>query len=111
MKKWALITGATAGIGAAFARHLAAEGYNLVLNARTLSALEERAQSLRNEFSVEVEILQADLASECEKVEHYLQSHEIEVLINNAGFGLNQSFLASPIEEEERVLAVLVRAP
>lgn len=111
MKKWALITGATAGIGAAFARHLAAEGYNLVLNARTLSALEERAQSLRNEFSVEVEILQADLANECEKVEHYLQSHEIEVLINNAGFGLNQSFLASPIEEEERVLAVLVRAP
>jgi short-subunit dehydrogenase len=111
VKKWALITGATAGIGAAFARLLAAEGYNLILNARTLSALEERAQSLRNEFSVEVEILQADLASECEKVEHYLQSHEIEVLINNAGFGLNQSFLASPIEEEERVLAVLVRAP
>jgi short-subunit dehydrogenase len=111
MKKWALITGATVGIGDAFARHLAAQGYDLVINARSLDKLNERAEYLRTTFGVEVEVLAADLAIDCERVESYIASHEIEVLINNAGFGLNQSFLASSIEDEERVLDVLVRAP
>jgi short-subunit dehydrogenase len=111
MKEWALITGATVGIGDCFARHLASEGFNLIINARSKDKLEERAEFLRKSYGVEVIVLAADLATECEKVEDYIQSHEIEVLINNAGFGLNQSFLASPIEEEQRVLDVLVRAP
>ncbi len=111
MKKWALITGATVGIGDCFARHLASEGFNLIINARSKDKLEERAEFLRKSYGVEVIVLAADLATECEKVEDYIQSHEIEILINNAGFGLNQSFLASPIEEEQRVLDVLVRAP
>ena len=111
MKKWALITGASVGIGDCFARLLAAEGYNLVINARSKDKLEERAEFLRKSYNIEVEVLAADLAIECEKVERYIASHEIDVLINNAGFGLNQSFLSSPIEEEQRVLDVLVRAP
>jgi hypothetical protein len=111
MKKWALITGASVGIGDCFARLLADEGYNLVINARSKDKLEERAEFLRKTYGIEVEVLAADLATECEKVESYIKSHEIEVLINNAGFGLNQSFLSSPIEEEQRVLDVLVRAP
>ena len=111
MKKWALITGATVGIGECFSRLLAAEGYNLVINARSLDKLEERAESLRSKFGVEVVILQCDIASECEKVENYIHNHEIEVLVNNAGFGLNQSFLSSSIADEEKVLDVLVRAP
>jgi short-subunit dehydrogenase len=111
MKKWALITGASVGIGDCFARLLAAEGYNLVINARSKDKLEERAEFLRKTYNIEVEVLAADLAIDCEKVESYIASHEIEVLINNAGFGLNQSFLSSPIEEEQRVLDVLVRAP
>ena len=111
MKKWALITGASVGIGDCFARLLASEGYNLVINARSKDKLEERAEFLRKSYNIEVEVLAADLATECEKVESYIESHEIEVLINNAGFGLNQSFLSSPIEEEQRVLDVLVRAP
>ena len=111
MKKWALITGATVGIGDCFARLLATEGYNLVINARNAEKLNERAEFLRSTFGVEVEVLPADLAVECEKVEKYISTHEIEVLVNNAGFGLNQSFLSSSIEDEERVLDVLVRAP
>jgi short-subunit dehydrogenase len=111
MKKWALITGASVGIGDCFARLLASEGYNLVINARSKDKLEERAEFLRKSYNIEVEVLAADLATECEEVESYIESHEIEVLINNAGFGLNQSFLSSPIEEEQRVLDVLVRAP
>lgn len=111
MKKWALITGATVGIGDCFARLLAAEGYNLVINARNAEKLNERAEFLRSTFGIEVEVLPADLAVECKKVEKYISSHDIEVLVNNAGFGLNQSFLSSAIEDEERVLDVLVRAP
>jgi short-subunit dehydrogenase len=111
VKKWALITGASVGIGDCFARLLASEGYNLIINARSRDKLEERAEYLRKTYNVEVEVLAADLATECEKVESYIASHEIEVLVNNAGFGLNQSFLASPIDEEQRVLDVLVRAP
>ena len=110
-KKWALITGATVGIGDSFARLLAGKGFNLVINARSKDKLEERAEFLRKTFNIEVIVLAADLAKECEKVEEYLAGHEIEVLVNNAGFGLNQSFLSSPIEEEQRVLDVLVRAP
>lgn len=111
MKKWALITGASVGIGDCFARLLASEGYNLVINARSKDKLEERAEFLRKSYKIEVVVLAADLATECEAVESYIESHEIEVLINNAGFGLNKSFLSSPIEEEQRVLDVLVRAP
>jgi short-subunit dehydrogenase len=111
VKKWALITGASVGIGDCFARLLASEGYNLVINARSRDKLEERAEFIRKTYNVEVEVLAADLATECEKVESYIATHEIEVLVNNAGFGLNQSFLASPIDEEQRVLDVLVRAP
>lgn len=111
MKKWALITGATVGIGDCFARLLASEGFNLVINARSADKLEERAAFLRDKYQVEVVVLAADLATDCEKVENYIATHEIEVLVNNAGFGLNQSFLASSIEDEERVLDVLVRAP
>jgi len=111
VKKTALITGATVGIGASFARLMAKEGFDLVINARSVDKLEESASALRSEFGVEVTVLAADLATECEKVEAFIESHEIEVLINNAGFGLNQSFLASAREDEERVLDVLVRAP
>ena len=111
MKKWALITGATVGIGEAFTRVLAAEGYNLVINARSVDALEERAASLRSAYPIEVVVLAADLATQCEKVEKYIEEHEIEVLVNNAGFGLNQSFLLSERDDEQRVLDVLVRAP
>lgn len=111
MKKWALITGASVGIGDCFARLLASEGFNLIINSRDESKLNERANFLRNAYGVEVVVLAADLARDCEKVEMYIAENEIEVLVNNAGFGLNQSFLASKIEDEEQVLDVLVRAP
>ena len=111
MKKWALITGATVGIGDAFARLLAAKGYNLIIIARSVDKLEERATFLRTTYGIEVVVLPADLARDCEKVENYIKKNEIEVLVNNAGFGLNQSFLQSSIDDEEQVLDVLVRAP
>ena len=113
MKKWALVTGATAGIGESFTRLLAAKGYNLVLVARDEVRLHERAAGLKENFGAESVVIVADLATEagCAKVEDFIKANEIEVLINNAGFGINKAFTMSDLEKEEEVLKVLVRTP
>ena len=113
MKKWALVTGATAGIGESFTRLLAAKGFNLVLVARDEARLHERAAGLKENFGAESVIIVADLATEagCAKVEDYIRANEIEVLINNAGFGINKAFTMSDLAKEEEVLKVLVRTP
>ena len=111
MAQIALITGATVGIGDSFARLLASEGYNLIINARDGVKLNERAEFLRSTYGVEVTVFAADLSTDCEKVEALIKSTHIDVLINNAGFGIKQSFLKSDLADEQRVLDVLVRAP
>jgi len=113
MKKWALVTGATAGIGESFTRLLAAKGFNLVLVARDEPRLHERAAGLKENFGAESVVIVADLATEagCAKVEDYIRANEIEVLINNAGFGINKAFTMSDLAKEEEVLKVLVRTP
>jgi short-subunit dehydrogenase len=113
MKKWALVTGATSGIGESFTRLLAAKGFNLVLVARDEARLHERAAGLKENFGAESVVIVADLATEagCAKVEDYIRANEIEVLINNAGFGINKAFTMSDLAKEEEVLKVLVRTP
>lgn len=113
MKKWALVTGATAGIGESFTRLLAAQDFNLVLIARDEARLHERAAGLKEKFGAESVVIVADLATEagCAKVEDYIRANEIEVLINNAGFGINKAFTISDLAKEEEVLKVLVRTP
>ena len=113
MKKWALVTGATAGIGESFTRLLAAQDFNLVLVARDEVRLHERAAGLKEKFGAESVVIVADLATEagCAKVEDYIRANEIEVLINNAGFGINKAFTMSDLAKEEEVLKVLVRTP
>ena len=111
----ALVTGATAGIGAAFAELLASESHDLVIVARDLPRLNQRADQWRGKFGVEVEVIQADLSrdEDIRRIELRLQniSRPIEVLINNAGFGINKSFTSSDIAEEIALLDVLVTAP
>jgi uncharacterized protein len=108
----ALITGATAGIGAVFADRLAREGQDLVLVARDEARLAETAERLRRFYAVEVEVLPADLAdgAGCAKVEQRLadQARPVDLLINNAGLGLRTRFLDSDVDDEERMLRVLV---
>ena len=113
MKKWALVTGATSGIGESFTRLLATKGFNLVLVARDEARLHERAAGLKEKFGAESVVIVADLATEvgCAKVEDYIRANEIEVLINNAGFGINKAFTRSDLAKEEEVLKVLVRTP
>jgi short-subunit dehydrogenase len=110
----ALVTGATAGIGYAFARRLAAEGHGLVLVAREASRLEEVAAILHQRYRVDVETLPADLCDreQTERVADRLRdcTRPIDILVSNAGFPGGKSFLAADISEEERMLYVLVRA-
>lgn len=113
MKSWALVTGATAGIGESFARLLAANNYNIILVARDVKRLEERAAFLRSTFGVETVVIKADLSTDagCSAVEDYIGANEVDVLINNAGFGINKAFTASALSAEEGLLNVLVRTP
>ena len=111
----ALVTGATAGIGESFTRLLASKGYDLVLVARDKKRLQERAKSLSKKYKINVEILQADLSvpAQLARVEKRLSNSKkpIEVLVNNAGFGIKDSFLVSSIEDELLLIDVLARAP
>jgi short-subunit dehydrogenase len=113
MSKWAMVTGATAGIGESFTRVLAREGFNIVLVARDLERMKERAATLESQFSIQTAIVQADLATDdgCAKVERYITDNQIEVLINNAGFGINKAFSMSELNSEQQLLDVLVRTP
>lgn len=113
MNSWALVTGATAGIGESFSLLLASHKYNIVLVARDLPRLQERAQGLEEKFGVKTHVIQADLATNegCLKVENYILENQIDVLINNAGFGTNKSFTMSTLEIEQQLLDVLVRTP
>ena len=113
MSKWALVTGATAGIGESFSRMLASKGFNIALVARDEARLHERAAGLREKYGVQTFVLPADLATDsgCAAVEEYIKEFEIEVLINNAGFGINKPFTASALDAEQDLLDVLVRTP
>ena len=113
MQSWALVTGATAGIGESFTRLLAQNGYNLVLVARDLPRLQERATALENKFDISTVVLQADLSTDegCSMIEQYIRDNQIDVLINNAGFGINKAFTVSQLDAEQALLDVLVRTP
>jgi short-subunit dehydrogenase len=113
MAQWALVTGATVGIGESFTRLLASKGYNIALVARDEVRLHERAGELREKYGIQTFVLPADLATKSgvKSVEKYIQSYEIEVLINNAGFGINKAFAASDLGDEQDLLNVLVRTP
>ena len=110
----ALVTGASAGIGRAFAERLARNGTDLVLVARDRARLEELARGLRGQHGVAVEVLVADLADRdatglvCDRLAD--RNRPVDLLVNNAGLGLQRSFLDNDLAAEEVALDVMVRA-
>ena len=110
----ALVTGASSGIGEAFARRLAMEGTDLVVVARDLARLDALAEELRMRHGVVVEVIDADLSAPVSRaaIEKRLteSARPIDLLVNNAGFGTNGSFAGLPIGREEQEVQVNVLA-
>ena len=107
----ALITGATSGIGLAFARTLARRGHDIVLVARDRERLDIVAAELCG-HRVQVDVIAADLADRTQLavVEERLRTQPVEILVNNAGFGVLQGFSTGDLEAEQQMLDVLVTA-
>ncbi len=112
-QRLALITGASSGIGATFARKLAAQGYDLIIVARREQRLQELAQELMDKHGINVETLTADLSSPdgVSKVEERIAAaNNLELLVNNAGFGIRGTFAGIAVEKSQSMLDVHVAA-
>lgn len=108
MKTYAVITGASSGIGSEFARRLAREGYALILVARRY----DRLEALAKELQTECVLYSANLSDmeECSKFIQDIQDKNIEIFINNAGFGLCDETLNLDTEKELEMIDLNVKA-
>jgi short-subunit dehydrogenase len=110
----ALITGPTSGIGNAFARRLAADGWDLVLVARESARLEAVAEDLRRAHGIEVQVLPADLVSDGARARVaerlFDEADPVDLLVNNAGFSGPDGVLVAGYAAEDAALAVMVRS-
>jgi short-subunit dehydrogenase len=103
-RRWAVVTGASAGIGAVYARRLAAQGFDLLLVARRRERLEELAGELRDRHDAQVEALPADLTRDdsLQLVEERIaRAGNLEFLVNNAGFGVMGRFSEGPLDSHD----------
>jgi short-subunit dehydrogenase len=109
---YAVITGASSGIGAEFAKQLAAHGYNLILVARRKERLIKTARYLSKKFKVKCTVLVKDLSKreECESLFEEIKDYDIEVFINNAGFGVFGAFADTALDSEMDMISVNVSA-
>jgi short-subunit dehydrogenase len=108
----ALITGASSGIGAALAKQCAAGGYDVVLVARRADMLAALARDLTAAHGIDAQVITADLAQETapDELVRALNGRAIDILINNAGFGVNGPFVSTAWDDERRLLQVNVLA-
>lgn len=113
--RWSLVTGASAGIGAEFARQLAARGDALVLTARRADRLQQLADELAARHGTRTLLLPADLADPATpaRLSEQIDAHGIVVstLINNAGYGLPGTFMAHPWQPHADFIQVMMTAP
>jgi hypothetical protein len=110
---WAVVTGASSGIGEQFARQLAARGLHVIVVARRRARLDALAGELRRDHGVEVGVVGADLsaAAAVDAVVGATKGRDVGLLVNSAGFALTGDLLDHPLEAHVALLAVNVRAP
>jgi len=108
MKKTALVTGASSGIGAAYARALAARGYDLILVARRADRLQTLADELKAAHGLRAEVLPADLLQRETPAglvrDVAALGMQVDLLVNNAGLGVHGAFLAATAEDALRMI-------
>ena len=108
---YALITGASSGIGLEIAKNLAKRGYNLILTARRTELLESLSKEITNENDIHVDIISKDLSQyeTPREIFEFCESknYRVDVLVNNAGYGIKTSFHETSIEDEEAFIRVL----
>ncbi len=111
--KIAVVTGATSGIGAAYANKFAKQGYDLILIGRRKEKIEETGQYFRREYGVNVEILLAELTEQedVKKVTEFIKEKNVEVLVNNAGFGVTGLYPEADLAVMEQLAKVSTLAP
>lgn len=112
--RWALVTGASAGLGEEFARQLAERGMSLVLSARREDRLTALADELRSKWRVEVVPISAGLAADGEPLRLWAEASDgraIDLLVNNAGFGARGRFDQLPIDRQSEMVRVNCIAP
>ncbi len=99
---WAIITGATSGIGLELTKQLADAGFNLVINARNLAQLEALAQQLESKYPIDIIIVAADISQQpgIEKIIQATQGLNIGLLITAAGYGTSGLFVNIPVHDE-----------
>lgn len=110
---WALVTGASAGIGREFVRQLAADGLNLVLASRNRERLEALAEELTHRYGVAIRTVPVDLSNtgSTEVLEEATADLEIGLLVNNAGVETHGAFLKSDLDRENALLQLNVVRP
>lgn len=106
--KWALITGASSGIGEEFARKFSELGFNLIILARRFDRLQNLKTELEQKNNIEVIPLEVDLANESfiDKLIPIISQKEIGILVNNAGFGYRKDFINSDVETDVKMIKV-----
>ena len=111
MSKYALVTGASSGIGLEVSKNLASKGYNLVLTARRTDLLNDLANDIENQYGVNVDVISKDLSlyDSPKEIHEFCESknYDINLLVNNAGYGIKTAFHNTSVEDEENFIRVL----